>query len=140
MKAEAMGFTRKQANTLRQAFDTLDSTGDGSLGVQEVEVAVGLMEWHVSSAKLSRIIDEVDTDGTGQLDFIGFLSLMRRVDEEVNHVSPSHAQPNSTGRVGTLNTSLAADDAWTGGTSEPAPERPKRRAAMSQVGMNLRNR
>eukprot|EP00931_Biecheleriopsis_adriatica_P025894 TRINITY_DN15809_c0_g2_i1.p1 TRINITY_DN15809_c0_g2~~TRINITY_DN15809_c0_g2_i1.p1 ORF type:complete len:919 (+),score=199.07 TRINITY_DN15809_c0_g2_i1:105-2861(+) len=130
MKAKALGFSLKQANTLRRAFDALDGSGDGFLGVSEVEHAMVLMEWYVSPAKLNKIIDEVDSDGSGQLDFIEFLGLMRRVDDEIQSSGNSGSRKPTQVDFGGGNSGDTA--------SEQSTERSKRRQAVAQAGSGSR--
>lgn len=82
-KAEALGFSTKQAHDLWHTFEALDSSEDGLIDVAEVAEAVSLMKWQISANKLHRHVAELDADGNGQLDFIEFLHLMRRMLDDV---------------------------------------------------------
>jgi len=82
-KAEALGFSTKQAHALWETFEALDASDDGLMDVSEVAEAVSLMKWQISAAKLHRHVSEIDADGNGQLDFIEFLHLMRRMLDDV---------------------------------------------------------
>ena len=82
-KAEALGFTRKQAQALWETFEALDVSQDGLMDIMEVGQALSLMKWQMSAAKLERHIMVLDADGNGQLDFVEFLQLMRRMLDDV---------------------------------------------------------
>eukprot|EP00435_Cladocopium_sp_Y103_P016417 s2720_g4.t1 len=82
-KAEALGFSTKQAHDLWHTFEALDSSEDGLIDVAEVAEAVSLMKWQISAGKLHKHVTELDADGNGQLDFIEFLHLMRRMLDDV---------------------------------------------------------
>merc|ERR1711920_899625 len=81
-RALSLGFTRLQVYALRNSFEMLDADGGGVLSLSEVERAVQLMGWRLPPAKLHRIIQDVDVDGSGELDFREFLPFMRRVEQE----------------------------------------------------------
>lgn len=87
-KAEALGFSTKQAHDLWHTFEALDSSEDGLIDVAEVAEAVSLMKWQISANKLHRHVAELDADGNGQLDFIEFLHLMRRMLDDVAAAGP----------------------------------------------------
>lgn len=82
-KAEALGFTSKQASALWETFEALDVSQDGLMDVMEVGQALSLMKWQISANKLQRHVDDLDADGNGQLDFMEFLHLMRRMLDDV---------------------------------------------------------
>merc|ERR1712151_1454919 len=77
-----LGFTRTEVYMLRNSFEMLDIDGGGVLGFSEVERAVQLMGWRIPHAKLQKMVQDVDDDGSGELDFGEFLPFMRRVEQE----------------------------------------------------------
>jgi len=87
-KAQALNFTTKQANTLWETFQELDEQREGCVPVAEVEQALLVMRWQIPMARLSRYVAEIDFDGNGQLDFVEFLNLMRRVLDDVQNSGP----------------------------------------------------
>mmetsp|Transcript_106026 Transcript_106026/g.204026 ORF Transcript_106026/g.204026 Transcript_106026/m.204026 type:complete len:988 (+) Transcript_106026:108-3071(+) len=83
LRAEALGFTRQESGELRRAFEALDADDSGCLSSAEIFRAVHWMQWKVSEYKLHQLVDDVDEDGSGHIDFSEFLELMRRVDDDV---------------------------------------------------------
>ena len=58
-------------------FDSLDTDGGGSIGIDEMEdplIAFGLVE---NRAQVQKIVDMVDDDGTGNIEFKEFLSIIK---------------------------------------------------------------
>eukprot|EP00930_Biecheleria_cincta_P053663 TRINITY_DN3926_c0_g3_i1.p1 TRINITY_DN3926_c0_g3~~TRINITY_DN3926_c0_g3_i1.p1 ORF type:complete len:913 (-),score=190.66 TRINITY_DN3926_c0_g3_i1:266-3004(-) len=78
--AKALNFTLGDINEFRRAFDSFDVSGDGYLSVSEVWSALSILRWKVNDAKFARMMEEADEDGSGQLDFIEFLTLLRKAD------------------------------------------------------------
>lgn len=86
--AVSLGFQPKTTAALRRAHEVLDTSHNGYLGTAEVERAVQLMGWRVTAKKVQRLLEEVDADGSGQLDFKEFLVFMRKVEDEVRGTGP----------------------------------------------------
>eukprot|EP00930_Biecheleria_cincta_P053662 TRINITY_DN3926_c0_g2_i1.p1 TRINITY_DN3926_c0_g2~~TRINITY_DN3926_c0_g2_i1.p1 ORF type:complete len:952 (-),score=220.26 TRINITY_DN3926_c0_g2_i1:26-2881(-) len=82
--AKALNFSLGKVNEFRRAFDTLDASGDGYLSASEVLGAVSILRWKITDAKFAKVMEEVDEDGSGQLDFAEFLMLLRKADTEMN--------------------------------------------------------
>eukprot|EP00930_Biecheleria_cincta_P053661 TRINITY_DN3926_c0_g1_i2.p1 TRINITY_DN3926_c0_g1~~TRINITY_DN3926_c0_g1_i2.p1 ORF type:complete len:476 (-),score=113.53 TRINITY_DN3926_c0_g1_i2:39-1256(-) len=82
--ALALGFTLENVNEFRRVFDILDVSGDGFLGVSEVWNAISMLKWKVNDAKFARIMEDVDEDSSGQLDFTEFLTMLRKADDQLN--------------------------------------------------------
>lgn len=87
--AKALNFTLDKVNEFRLAFDTLDLQGDGYLSVSEVWSALAILRWKITDSKFARLMEEVDDDGSGELDFAEFLTLLRKVEDERNPVKPT---------------------------------------------------
>lgn len=83
LKAEALGFSKKECFELRRAFEALDTEGHGYLNTSEVHRAVHWMQWRVSDFKLTQLLEDIDEDRSGTTDFSEFLELMRRVDDDL---------------------------------------------------------
>lgn len=94
--AKALNFTLENVNEFRRAFDRFDTSGDGFLSVSEVWNSLSILKWKVTEAKFVRIIEEVDEDDSGQLDFTEFLTLLRKADSEPNN---SSQKPHKTDEV-----------------------------------------
>jgi len=79
---QELRFTQREVNKLRQAFEALDDEGDGTLGISEVERCIAMAGVVIPHAKAVRLIQEIDEDESGQLDFTEFMSLMRRIEDD----------------------------------------------------------
>jgi len=81
-QAFEMLFTEDQLADLRNAFDVLDQDGSGSLDVSEVRRALQLMGKKVTSDRLRELMSQIEGEGreTGELDFIGFMTLVRIIE------------------------------------------------------------
>eukprot|EP00927_Polykrikos_kofoidii_P050357 TRINITY_DN44275_c0_g1_i1.p1 TRINITY_DN44275_c0_g1~~TRINITY_DN44275_c0_g1_i1.p1 ORF type:complete len:855 (+),score=144.91 TRINITY_DN44275_c0_g1_i1:44-2608(+) len=114
-KAEELRFSRQQVHMLRRAFDLLDESGVGVLSASEVVTAVQLIGWRVTQAKLSQLFQEVDDDSSGSLDFREFLTLMRRVDDDIGNDGASTREATQVAEKGTAD---EASDAQSDGDAE----------------------
>jgi len=84
-RGQELRFTQREVNKLRQAFEALDDEGDGTLGISEVERCIAMAGVTIPHAKAVRLIQEIDEDESGQLDFTEFMSLMRRIEDDFRH-------------------------------------------------------
>jgi len=82
-KAEAMGVSRKLKYELRTAFENLDTSGCGSLTTLEALKAVQMMQWKVPDSRVLEVIDEVDKDCSGSVDFLEFMELTTLIDSSI---------------------------------------------------------
>ncbi len=63
---------------LRDAFKVFDSDGSGSISRIEMKKLLKRLGQNLSDAELDAMMDEVDTDGNGEIDFEEFKSMMVR--------------------------------------------------------------
>jgi len=77
--AEALQFSRKQANALRHVFEAMDRDGDCVIRASELGRAMQVMGYSLSPYKLKRLLQQADSDTSGALSFPEFLGLMRRI-------------------------------------------------------------
>lgn len=66
-------FSKKQIEMYRQAFITFDKSGDGQISVQELGVIMKQLGQNPTKAELQDIVQEIDEDGNGEIDFDEFL-------------------------------------------------------------------
>merc|ERR1711909_28311 len=66
-----------QIKTYREAFSRFDSDQDGVLSVREVAMVFGSIGCSPTEAELQDLINTVDKDGTGSIDFPEFLMMMK---------------------------------------------------------------
>lgn len=72
-----LDFEDEQIEKLRKCFNSLDDDGSGEIGVDELEdplIALGLVE---NRNQLQQIVDLVDEDGSGQIEFPEFLQIIK---------------------------------------------------------------
>lgn len=68
---------------LRRIWDAADKDNSGDLDITELkEVLVMMGEKNVSRARLEAVMQEVDVDGSGEIDFEEFAAWYRSMDPE----------------------------------------------------------
>ena len=70
--------TEEQIAEFKEAFSLFDRDGDGSITSKELGTVMRSLGQNPSEAELQDMINEVDVDGNGSIDFPEFLSLMAR--------------------------------------------------------------
>lgn len=76
-KTSYIGFDDADRRELREFFNTLDDSQRGSIGYKELEeplLALGLAE---TRQQVKEMVDVVDRDGSGQIEFEEFLSILK---------------------------------------------------------------
>ncbi|KAB1725474.1 hypothetical protein FNE60_30090 [Klebsiella pneumoniae] len=68
-------LNKEQTAMLRKAFDAFDREKKGSINTDMVGTILQLLGVHVTEKMLKEIIDEVDEDGSGELEFSEFVQL-----------------------------------------------------------------
>ncbi|KAK4300027.1 hypothetical protein Pmani_027745 [Petrolisthes manimaculis] len=63
-------------NELREAFRLYDKEGNGYITTQTLKEILRELDNKLSESDLNEIIDEIDEDGKGKVDFEGFRELM----------------------------------------------------------------
>lgn len=71
-------LTEEQIAEFKEAFSLFDRDGDGSITSKELGTVMRSLGQNPSEAELQDMINEVDVDGNGSIDFPEFLSLMAR--------------------------------------------------------------
>lgn len=88
-------------------FNTLDEDGGGSIGVEELEVPLISTGLVPSRNDVRGLIDKVDVDNTGGIEFPEFLSIIKDNDggqnNEIKDFFKNLLQGSMTGKKGELN-------------------------------------
>ncbi len=81
-KAELLDFQDFEIKKLKECFASLDSDGSGAIGIEELEdplIGLGLAD---TRQQVQDMIDIVDEDGSGQIEFDEFLGIIKNDSDE----------------------------------------------------------
>merc|ERR1711862_805722 len=71
-------LTEEQISEFKEAFALFDKDGDVTITTKELGTVMRFLGQNPTEAELQDMINEVDADGNGTIDFPEFLSLMAR--------------------------------------------------------------
>jgi len=71
-------LTEEQIAEFKEAFALFDKDGDGSITTRELGTVMRSLGQNPTEAELQDMINEVDADGNGTIDFAEFLTMMAR--------------------------------------------------------------
>ncbi|KFO34526.1 calmodulin-like protein 3 [Fukomys damarensis] len=74
----ASQLTEEQIAEFKEAFSLFDKDGDGCITPQELGTVMRSLGQNPTEAELQGMVNEVDRDGNGTVDFPEFLGLMAR--------------------------------------------------------------
>ncbi|KAI4311297.1 hypothetical protein MLD38_036202 [Melastoma candidum] len=69
---------------LKEAFTLFDKDGDGCITMEELATVLRSMDRNPTEKQLQEMIDEVDSDGNGTIEFGEFLALMANSIKETD--------------------------------------------------------
>ena len=81
---QAGQLTEEQIAKYKKAFSLYDKDGDGTITTKELETAMRSLGQNPTQGELQEMIYELDTDGSGSIDFAEFLAVMTRKTTEDN--------------------------------------------------------
>ena len=67
----------RQVDELKQAFDVFDKDGDGTISGKELEIVMRALGEHIDRETIDLMIESVDTDTNGYIDFEEFRRMMK---------------------------------------------------------------
>jgi len=76
--SEADQLTEEQIAEFKEAFSLFDKDGDGTITTKELGTVMRSLGQNPTEAELQDMINEVDADGNGTIDFPEFLTMMAR--------------------------------------------------------------
>lgn len=79
-------FSEEQIAELREAFSLFDKDGDGTITTKELGTVMRSLGQNPKDSELQDIINEVDVDSNGVIDFKEFLYLMANKVKDMNTV------------------------------------------------------
>ena len=79
-----LNLSDEQKEEFKEAFSLFDKDGDGTITIDELDVVMRSLGRNTTREDLQKMIDEVDEDGSGEIEFDEFLSLMQKKLAESN--------------------------------------------------------
>ena len=71
-------LTEEQIAEFKEAFSLFDKDGDGTITTKELGTVMRSLGQNPTEAELQDMVNEVDADGNGTIDFPEFLTMMAR--------------------------------------------------------------
>ncbi|KAM3326619.1 calmodulin-like protein 8 [Capsicum chacoense] len=68
----------------QEAFNLFDKDGDGCISVEELATVIRSLDQNPTEEELQEMINEVDVDGNGTIEFTEFLNLMAKKIKEID--------------------------------------------------------
>jgi calmodulin len=83
------GFLKSEIEDFREVFEKNDWDNSGAIGMVELGGVMRAMGYRVDVGTQQQLMDEVDLDNSGEIDFDEFLKVMRRYREDEIHALES---------------------------------------------------
>merc|ERR1712166_1368046 len=88
----AMSLTEDELSEFREIFNLVDADGSSEISREELGELISTLGLKASQEELDRMIDEIDMDGDGTIDFDEFCSVMsHRVSQTYTPDEVKHA-------------------------------------------------
>ncbi|XP_067935771.1 calmodulin-like [Watersipora subatra] len=79
------GLTEDQLGDFKEAFQLFDKDGDGRITSKELGTVMKSLGQNPTESELSDMINEVDTDGNGTIDFNEFVVMMQKKQKSIDN-------------------------------------------------------
>ena len=73
---ERPGLSTDEVEEIKEAFDIFDAEGSGAIPISELLNAMKSLGFDTKNPAIYRMVNDMDTDGSGQIDFDEFLDMM----------------------------------------------------------------
>ncbi|GMI26760.1 hypothetical protein TeGR_g8569 [Tetraparma gracilis] len=83
-------FNELEVDEFREIFDLFDSDGGGSIDASELGSVMRTLGKHPSEEELVKLVKQIDEDGSGEIEFDEFLTLLIFLEED--NAGPSESQ------------------------------------------------
>ncbi|KAK4405774.1 Calmodulin-1 [Sesamum angolense] len=77
-------LNEEQIVEFREAFSLFDKDGDGCITIEELATVIRSLDQNPTEEELQDMINEVDADGNGTIEFAEFLNLMAKKMKETD--------------------------------------------------------
>ncbi|KAF1896316.1 hypothetical protein Lal_00018599 [Lupinus albus] len=77
-------LSEEQILEIKEAFGLFDKDGDGCITVEELATVIRSLDQNPTEEELQDMINEVDADGNGTIEFVEFLNLMAKKMKETD--------------------------------------------------------
>merc|ERR1712167_376552 len=91
-KYERPGLSSDEVAEMKEAFDLFDNDGSGAISVNELTSAMKSLGFDVKHAVVYNMVSDLDSDGSGEIEFDEFLEVMtakisdKNTKEEIDRV------------------------------------------------------
>ncbi|KAJ8019644.1 Caltractin [Holothuria leucospilota] len=97
------GLTNQQKEAFKEVFDLFDSNGGGTIDADELDAALRSVDIHIPKDELIDVMQSIDKDGSGEIDFGEFLTMMTNTEKFLEIFAAKHEdggkrEPTSEGR------------------------------------------
>ena len=74
-------FGAQKLDDLKTQFGIFDDSGDGNISATELRAVLRSLGTELSHEQVVEVIDKIDADGSGEIEFPEFVSLMRKIEK-----------------------------------------------------------
>ena len=82
-KIQAMRMKKEQLELFRDTFVIFDKDGDGTIDSKELSTVLKSMGYNPTHEEIKEMVEDVDSDGSGSIEFLEFLLLMGGILKDV---------------------------------------------------------